>query len=130
MSLRLLVVDDSAVMRRTIQRAIDVSSLPVKSCLTAEHGNAALSVLRAHEIDLMLVDLNMPEMRGDDLVRELQNDPGQKQIPFIVISADTTASRIQEMLDLGAAAYIPKPFAPSTLQSELTKVLEQMHAHS
>ena len=130
MSLRLLVVDDSAVMRRTIQRAIDVSSLPVKSCLTAEHGKAALSLLRAHEIDLMLVDLNMPEMRGDDLVRELQNDPAQKPIPFIVISADTTASRIQEMLDLGAAAYIPKPFAPSTLQSELTKVLEQMHAHA
>lgn len=128
MSLRVLIVDDSPVMRLAIERAIDVSNLPVKSCMTAEDGKAALSVLKDHEIDLILLDLNMPEMRGDDLVRRLQQDPAQRQIPFIVISADSTATRMQEMLDLGALAYISKPFAPATLHSEISKALEQMHA--
>ncbi len=128
MAFRVLVVDDSAVMRQTIQRAIDISGLPVQHCLTAEHGRAALSVLKDHKIDLMLLDLNMPEMSGDDLIRRLQRDPEQAPIPFIVISADATAARMQQMLDLGALAYIPKPFRAETLRSEMTRALEQMHA--
>lgn len=130
MSLRVLVVDDSPVMRVAIQRAIDVSGLPVKSCLTAEHGKAALSLLKEQEIDLMLVDLNMPEMRGDDLIRRLQEDLAQQHIPFIVISADATAARIEEMLNLGALAYIPKPFDPSTLRMEMRRALDEMHARN
>lgn len=128
MSLRVLVVDDSRVMRLAIQRAIDLSCLPVKCCLTAEHGKAALSILKDHEIDLMLVDLNMPEMGGYDLVRRLQEDPKQRQVPFIIISADATTTRIEEMLDLGALAYIAKPVAPEILRSEMTRALEQIHA--
>ncbi len=127
MPLRVLIVDDSPVMRLAIQRVIDLSCLPLK-CVTAQHGSAALSVLKDQQIDLMLVDLNMPEMSGRDLVRHMQQDPAQRQIPFIVISADATQTRMQEMLDLGALAYIPKPFAPGFLRSEMTKALEQIHA--
>ena len=130
MSIRLLVVDDSPVMRKVIQRAVEVSGLPVSDCLTAEHGKAALSLLRQETIDLMLLDMNMPEMGGEELVRQLQNRPANQQVPFIVISADATATRMQEMLSLGALAYIPKPFDAGTLRSEMTKALEQMHVNN
>ncbi len=123
MPLRVLVVDDSAVMRLAIQRVIDLSCLPVK-CFTAQHGSAALAVLKKEEIGLMLVDLNMPEMSGHDLLRHMHDDPLQPKIPFIVISADATETRMQEMLDLGALTYITKPFAPGFLRSEIVKALD------
>ncbi len=124
------MVDDSPVMRQAIQRAIRVSGLPVDRCITVEDGVAALSLLRDQDIDLMLVDLNMPEMSGGDLMRRLQGGPAERPIPFIILSADATTTRMQEMLDLGALAYIPKPFAPATLRLEMTKALEQMHARN
>ena len=129
MPLRVLVVDDSRAMRVAIQRVLDLSCLPLK-CFTAQHGNAALSLLQNQEIDLMLVDLNMPEMSGSDLIRRLQENPVERQIPFIVISADATATRIEEMLNLGAVAYIHKPFDPSTLRTEMRRALDEMHARN
>jgi len=130
MSLRLLIVDDSPVMRLAIQRTIQISGLPVESCMTAEHGNAALSAVRDNQIDFMLIDLNMPEMSGGELIRRIKQRPERPQIPFIVISADATATRMQEMFDLGALAYIPKPFSPGTLRYEMIKALERVNARN
>jgi two-component system chemotaxis response regulator CheY len=125
MSVRLLVVDDSPVMRSAIQRAVNLSEVQVE---TAENGKAALSVLEDHPVDLMLLDLNMPVMCGDEMVRWMQQDPSKPQVPFIVVSEDATATRMQEMLDLGALAFIPKPFLPSALQSEVARAVERIHA--
>ncbi len=127
MPLRVLVVDDSAAMRMALQRAIELSGLPIASCLTAEHGRAALSILADHAIDLLLVDLDMPEMNGAELIRRLQQDPERRQIPFIVMSADATANRVEELLELGALAYLPKPFGAEALRSEMLKAMERMH---
>lgn len=126
MSLRLLVVDDSLIMRKTIQRVMEISDLPVSVCLTAEDGKAALSLLRNQQVDLILLDLNMPEMSGQELVQQLKTESGEHQVPFIVMSADATATRMQEMLSLGALAYIPKPVDPRLLCSEMSKVLENI----
>lgn len=124
MALRVLVVDDSAAMRHTIQRAIEISDLPVDSCLTARHGREALSILSDHSVDLLLVDLNMPEMTGDDLIQNLHENPGTARIPFIVMSADATAARIDKLLEMGALTYLPKPFGAETLHLELKKAME------
>ena len=123
----MLVVDDSVVMRLAIQRAIGISGLAVEYCMTAEHGKAALSLLKDQKINLMLVDLNMPDMSGGDLIRCLRDQPAKNAIPFIAISGDATATRMQEMLDLGALAYIPKPFTPATLRLEMAKASEHMY---
>ena len=130
MSFRILIVDDSAAMRRAIQRAIEISALPVECCLTAQHGREALSVLSNHRVDLLLVDLNMPEMSGDELIRHLRDEASGANlacIPFIVMSADATARRVQDLLELGALTYLPKPFSAEMLRSELGKALEQIH---
>lgn len=129
MAFRLLVVDDSPAMRLAIRRTMDISGLPVQ-CILAEHGKAALSILEKNQIDLMLVDLNMPELSGDDLIRCLAQGPEQKRIPFLIMSADATAPRIQEMFDLGAIAYLPKPFSFATLRTEMSKALETLNVHN
>jgi CheY-like chemotaxis protein len=128
LAFRVLVVDDSPVTRYVVRRAIEISGLPVDFCVAAEHGKAALSLLKEHRIDMALVNLNMPEMGGKDLIRGWQHQEPQRKIPFIVMSADATATRIEEMLALGALAYLAKPFTAETLRREMQRGLEQIHA--
>ena len=123
MPLRLLVVDDSWVMRAAIRRLIEVAALPVNTFLAAENGQAALSLLKRNEVDLILVDLNMPVMNGLEFIRCIKEDPDQKRVPFIAMSADSTSESIQEMMDLGAQAYMPKPFRAEMLRSEILKIV-------
>lgn len=129
MAFRVLVVDDSPAMRLAIRRTMDISGLPIQ-CVLAEHGKAALSILEKNQIDLMLVDLNMPELSGDDMIRCLAQRPEQKRIPFLIMSADATATRVQEMFDLGALGYIPKPFCFATLRTEMSKALESLNVRN
>jgi len=129
MSYRILIVDDSPGMRAVLRRVIDLSGLPVASCLTACHGLSALAVLRNEPIDLILTDINMPEMNGEDFVAELKKDSALSEIPVLVISTDATSNRMQRMLELGAAGYVIKPFQPETLRSEVERVLGGVHAN-
>lgn len=124
MPLRILVVDDSPAMCSAIQRMVELSGLPVETFLTAENGKVALSILKIHNVNLMLVDLNMPVMDGAEFIRCLHRDSGQRCVPFIAMSADATAVSVQTMLDLGAIAYISKPFRAEALRLEMKKALE------
>jgi len=127
-SYRILIVDDSPGMRAVLRRVIDLSGVPVAACLTACHGLAALALLRNEPVDLVLTDINMPEMNGEELVAELKKDPALSEIPVLVISTDATSNRMQRMLELGAAGYVIKPFQPETLRSEVERVLGGVHA--
>jgi len=129
MSYRILIVDDSPGMRAVLRRVIDLSGLPVAACLTACHGRAALAVLRNEPVDLILTDINMPEMTGEELVAELKKDTALSEIPVLVISTDATSNRMQRMLELGAAGYVIKPFQPETLRSEVERVLGGVHVN-
>ena len=127
MSYRILIVDDSPGMRAVLRRVIDLAGVPVLECLTACHGLAALAVLRSQPVDLILTDINMPEMNGEEFVDELKKDPSLREIPVLVISTDATSNRMQRMLELGAAGYVIKPFQPETLRSEVERVLGEVH---
>jgi two-component system chemotaxis response regulator CheY len=114
-------------MRFVIEKAIGISGLSIGSCVTAEDGNTALNLLRKQQVDLILTDLNMPGMSGEDLMREVRNDAALRRIPFIIISADASSTRIQNVLDLGASGYIVKPFGAEVLKLQMARVLEQVH---
>jgi len=126
-SYRILIVDDSPGMRAVLRRVIDLSGVPVETCLSACHGAAALETLRNERVDLILTDINMPEMNGEQLVAELKKDPALSGIPVLVISTDATSNRMQRMLELGAAGYVIKPFQPETLRCEVERVLGEVH---
>ncbi len=74
-------------------------------------------------MDVILTDINMPHMNGEQLLRELDSSGVLKSIPTLVISTDATKDRILRMLSLGAEGYMSKPFSPEALREELERVL-------
>ena len=128
MSFSVLVVDDSPAMRAFIRRVMDSSGFDVGSYLEAGDGQEALEILETSWVDIILTDINMPRMNGEELLRRLERNEILRAIPVVVISTDSTDSRIERMLALGAKGYVRKPFQPETLRGELERVLENVNA--
>ncbi len=119
-----LVVDDSKAMRAFICRLFRLSGLRVSECLEAANGAEALEMLRRRPVDLILTDINMPVMNGEEFVRQLRQDPSLRPIPVLVVSTDATEKRINEMVRLGALGYLTKPFFPELLKAEIERMVE------
>lgn len=125
MSKRLMIVDDSPVMRAFVRRTIQVTGLPTSAFLEAGNGEEALSRLRAstEPVDLILTDINMPVMDGEGLLVQLKRDPALASIPVVVVSTDSTEQRVGALLRLGASDYVRKPFPPERLSEVLCELL-------
>lgn len=128
MTIRVLIVDDSSVMRTFIRRIIVLSGMEDAVFLEAPDGYEALRLLREHWVDVVLTDINMPTMDGEELVRCLAADDLLKSVPVVIVSTDGTESRMKQMLALGARGYVKKPFLPETLRGELERVLGGAYA--
>jgi len=127
-AVRVLIVDDSAVMRAFIRRIIVLSGMEGAEFLEAGEGGEAISILREHWVDVVLTDINMPAMDGEQFVRRLAADDLLKSVPVVIVSTDGTDSRIRQMCSLGARGYVRKPFMPETLRLELERVLGGAYA--
>jgi two-component system, chemotaxis family, chemotaxis protein CheY len=121
MAFRVLIVDDSPVMRTFIRRVMDMSGFEVGACFQASDGQEALDVLSREWVDVILTDINMPNMNGEELLRFIASK--KIDIPVVVVSTDATEVRVSQMLTLGAKGYVKKPFAPEVLREELERVL-------
>ena len=128
MAYSVLIVDDSPVMRSFIRRVLGLSGFEVGECMEAGNGEEALAQLSAHRVDVILTDINMPGMNGEELLRRLAIDGTLKSTPTIVISTDATNERIVRMIELGAHGYMSKPFTPEGLRDELERVLGERDA--
>lgn len=128
MAYNVLIVDDSPAMRSFVRRVLELSGLDVGKCLEASNGQEGLEVLRRDWVDVVLTDLNMPTMDGEQFVRRLEQDESLRSIPVLVVSTDRTEHRIKELLTLGAKGYVTKPFLPETLREELERALGGAHA--
>lgn len=119
-SLRILIVDDSAMMRALIKRAVRLTELEIGELFEAENGKRALDVLATQDVDAVLTDINMPEMNGVELLREIDRR-GANGLVRVVVSTDGSAARRDEVRDLGVSAYIDKPFAPEVIRDVLAQ---------
>ena len=124
MPYRVMIVDDSRSMRAFVRRVMDLSGFEVDSCLNAANGADALALLHEQSVDIILTDINMPEMNGEEFVRQMAGREELRSIPVVVVSTDGTQNRIRRLLDLGAKGYVVKPFSPEALRAELERVLE------
>ncbi len=123
MAFDVMIVDDSPAMRRFVRRVIEVSGFDVGRYLEAGNGKEALSQLEHEWVDVVLTDINMPQMAGEELVAEMRKQDHLVAIPVIVISTDATDARIARLRQLGAQGYVTKPFAPERLREEIENAL-------
>lgn len=114
MALNVLVVDDSAVMRRMIVRALELSGLPLARVLEAGTGKAGLASALEEDVDLALLDINMPEMNGLTMLAELRKHPRTAELPVIMVSTEGSEQRI-EAIRASGASFVRKPFTPESL---------------
>ena len=122
MSINLLVVDDSAVMRKFLIRNLRMCGLPLGDIHEAGDGAEALQKLPAIQIHLVLADINMPLMDGEKMFRTLRNDPVRSSLPFIFISSESSAGRVESLMKEGAL-FIHKPFSPEMIRDAITALL-------
>jgi len=122
-----LVVDDSALTRSLIKRVIAMVGIPIEKIYEAANGKQALEQLALHRVDLVLADLNMPEMTGIELTRKILSDSALQSTPVVVVSAEPNVSRIAELQKEGIRGYLRKPFTPEALRNIITEVLGAVH---
>ncbi len=123
MAFNVLVVDDSSTMRAVVKKAIRVSGFTLGTCLEASDGKEALEVLQQNWIDLVLTDINMPNMNGLELVSKMKENDMFKSIPVVIVTTEGSEKRIRESMDLGAKGYIRKPFVPEDIKQILSSVM-------
>ncbi len=118
MALNILVVDDSLVMRSIVIKALKMSGLSLGEILQAANGEEGLGVLDQHWVDLVLVDINMPVMSGDQMIEKLRQNSDQTSLPIIVVSTESSETRI-EALRANGIGFVHKPFTPESLREQV-----------
>ena len=120
----LLYIEDQELNLRLVERILH--NRPEYRLLTALRGKLGLELARQHCPDLVLLDLNLPDISGDEVLRRLKSDPVLKGVPVLMVSADAMTDRIEQLLALGADGYLTKPYKVT----ELLKRIEEMLALS
>ena len=119
MPIDVLVVDDSAAIRKILQRVLAQTELPLGKILEAGDGFEAIERLTANNIGLVLTDINMPNMDGLELLRKMRENPQWKSIPVVMITTEGSQQKVLEAADLGAAGYVRKPFTAEQIKEKL-----------
>lgn len=121
MSADLLIVDDSVAIRKILQRALRQAQLPIGKVYEAGDGQEAMDVLRNHAVGLVMTDINMPNMNGLQLLSEIRANQEWKELPVIMITTESGHGTVEEAVQMGASAYIRKPFTPDQIQAKLQR---------
>ncbi len=118
----ILVVEDSPTMRALLTASLEEISGPLK-VTEAENGFEALHALPRESFDLLITDINMPDINGLELVSFVKNNPAYRAIPVIIISTEGSDRDLDRGVSLGADAYIVKPFDPDELREVVCGLL-------
>jgi two-component system chemotaxis response regulator CheY len=122
---RALVVDDSSVMRKIVERSLRQAGLEPLAVLEACNGVEGLDQLKTQQVDLILTDINMPLMDGLEFLRQLRAQKLAPGVPVVMITTESSEEHVKEAILSGAQGYIRKPF---TAEQVKERVLPLIHA--
>jgi two-component system, chemotaxis family, chemotaxis protein CheY len=120
MAKSLMIVDDSATMRKIIIRTIRMSGIEFERTEEAGNGNEALQKLGTSVVDVILCDINMPEMSGTELLKKVREMSVCANTKIIMVSTESSQELIDGLLSSGANGYITKPFTPEKFKEKLS----------
>jgi two-component system, chemotaxis family, chemotaxis protein CheY len=123
MAFNLLIVDDSNSMRTVVKKIVGLTGLETNRILEADNGRKALDVLSGNWVDVVILDINMPEMNGLELLKRMSEDAVLKNIPVVMMTTEASEMHMKTAFELGAKGFIRKPFVPEEVRKMLLGVL-------
>ncbi len=125
MKLNILVVDDSAAIRKILLRVLSQADLPIEQIHEANDGVEALSVLDTKDVNLVLSDVNMPNMDGLELLTKVRANANWKEMPVIMITTEGSQAKVLDAVRLGANGYVRKPFTSEQIKEKVLTCLKE-----
>jgi two-component system chemotaxis response regulator CheY len=122
---RTLIVDDSSVMRKIVERSLRQAGLDSLVVFEAGSGIDGLELLKAEHVDLILSDINMPSMDGLEFLRQIRAQNLAPGVPVVMITTESSEEHVKQAILAGAQGYIRKPFTPEQVKE---RVLPLLHA--
>jgi two-component system, chemotaxis family, chemotaxis protein CheY len=123
MALDVLIVDDSAAIRKILLRVLAQTDLAIGDVFEAGDGVEALKLLEARKVGLVLSDINMPNMDGLQLLTSVRARPEWSGIPVIMITTEGSQAKVMEAVQMGAQGYVRKPFTAEQIKEKITSCL-------
>ena len=121
--IRTLIVDDSSVMRKIVERALRQAGLDLMVVHEAGSGTEGLDLLRAKQVDLILSDINMPSMDGLEFLRQLRAQNLAPGVPVVMITTESSEEHVKQAILAGAQGYIRKPFTAEQVKERVLPLL-------
>lgn len=121
---RFLIVDDFSTMRRIVRNLL--KEIGFSNIEEAEDGAIALNMMRAGKFDFVVSDVNMPNMTGLELLKNIKADDRLKTVPVLMVTAEARKENIIEAAQAGASGYVVKPFTAATLEEKINKILQKI----
>jgi two-component system chemotaxis response regulator CheY len=123
MPVDVLIVDDSAAIRKILQRVLRQTDIPIGEVFEAGDGVEALKTLNDRHVNLILSDINMPNMDGLQLLAQLKQNDKWKSVPIVMVTTEGGQGKVIEAVQLGAAGYVRKPFTAEQIKEKLTGLI-------
>ena len=118
-----LIVDDSAAIRKILKRVLLQTEIPLGEVYEAADGNEALLRLAEKPVQLIISDINMPNMDGLELLGKIKSSAEWKAIPVVMVTTEGSQQKVLEAIELGAAGYVKKPFNADQIKQSLAGII-------
>ena len=122
--LDVLIVDDSAAIRKILQRVLRQAEVPLGQVFEAGDGAEAIEVLKKQPVGLVLSDINMPNMDGLEFLTKVRAEPGWEKLPIVMVSTEGTQAKVMDAVGRGASGYVRKPFTAEQIKEKLSVFFE------
>jgi two-component system chemotaxis response regulator CheY len=119
----ILVVDDSAMMRKIVLRTLKMAEIEFDEVLEAGDGNEALAALRGNTVALIMCDINMPNMGGLELLVKIKEEGLAQGVPIVMVTTEGSEPQVRQAILAGARGYIRKPFTPDHIKNNVKPLL-------
>jgi two-component system chemotaxis response regulator CheY len=117
--LDVLIVDDSAAIRKILQRVLRQAEIPIGAVYEASDGVEGLEMLKKQTVGLILSDINMPNMDGLEFLTKVRAEQAWKSLPIVMVSTEGTHAKVLEAVERGASGYVRKPFTAEQIKEKL-----------
>jgi two-component system chemotaxis response regulator CheY len=124
--MQILIVDDSSVMRKIVERSLRQAGIEPLVVLEAGSGTEGLEVLRSKSVQLILSDINMPSMDGLEFLRQMRAQGLAEGVPVVMITTESSEEHVKAAILNGAQGYIRKPFTAEQVKERVLPLLAAM----